>query len=72
MHPPRATRQTCCSVPSLPILFLVSLFPAAGEKGSAYAFRAPGGKLDMSGVVPVLDVKVTYFRFFVLLRSGSC
>lgn len=31
---------------------------AAGEKGSAYAFRAPGGKLDMSGSVPVMSVKV--------------
>jgi fructokinase len=31
---------------------------SAGEKGSAYAFRSPGGKMDISGIVPVLDVKV--------------
>lgn len=31
---------------------------SAGEKGSAYAFRSPGGKMDITGIVPVLDVKV--------------
>lgn len=31
---------------------------SAGEKGSAYAFRSPGGKMDMCGEVPVLSVKV--------------
>ena len=31
---------------------------SAGEKGSSYAFRSPGGKMDMCGAIPVLDVKV--------------
>lgn len=31
---------------------------SAGEKGSAYAFMSPGGKMDISGIVPILDVKV--------------
>lgn len=54
---------------------------SAGEKGSAYAFRAPGGKMDMSGAVPVLDVKVADttgagdaylagFLFYMLLSGG--
>ena len=32
--------------------------PAAGDKGSSYAFHAPGGKLALSGQVPVLGVDV--------------
>lgn len=54
---------------------------AAGEKGSAYAFHAPGGKMAMSGSVPVLSVKVadttgagdaylSGFVYYMLLRSG--
>ncbi|KAL4432540.1 hypothetical protein ABPG77_000477 [Micractinium sp. CCAP 211/92] len=54
---------------------------SAGEKGSAYAFRAPGGKMDMSGVVPVMDVKVADttgagdaylagFLFYMLMCGG--
>lgn len=54
---------------------------AAGEKGSGYAFHAPGGKLAMSGVVPVLDVAVkdttgagdaylAGFIFYMLLSGG--
>lgn len=31
---------------------------SAGERGSSYAFKSPGGKMDVSGVVPVLNVKV--------------
>ncbi|EFN55549.1 hypothetical protein CHLNCDRAFT_134013 [Chlorella variabilis] len=54
---------------------------SAGEKGSGYAFHAPGGKLAMSGVVPVLDVAVkdttgagdaylAGFIFYMLLSGG--
>ncbi|KAI7846208.1 hypothetical protein COHA_000278 [Chlorella ohadii] len=49
---------------------------SAGEKGSAYAFRAPGGKLDMSGVVPVADTTgagdayLAGFLFYMLLSGG--
>lgn len=47
--------------------------PAAGEKGSAYAFRGPGGKAAMSGVVPVLnvDVKDTTGAGDAYLAGGS-
>lgn len=31
---------------------------SAGEKGSSYAFRAPGGKMDVTGAVPVLSVDI--------------
>jgi fructokinase len=31
---------------------------SAGEKGSSYAFRAPGGKTDVTGVLPVMGVEV--------------
>lgn len=44
--------------PNLPPGLVSSPVCAAGEKGSGYAFHAPGGKMAMSGVVPVLDVKV--------------
>ncbi len=30
----------------------------AGARGSAYCFRGAGGKLDLSGTVPVLRVSV--------------
>lgn len=54
---------------------------SAGEKGSAYAFHAPGGKMAMSGTVPVMNVKVTDttgagdaylagFIFYMLLSGG--
>lgn len=54
---------------------------SAGEKGSAYAFKSPGGKMDITGVVPVLNVKVadttgagdaylSGFIFYMLLSGG--
>lgn len=54
---------------------------SAGEKGSSYAFRAPGGKMEVSGEVPVLGVDVVDttgagdaylagFTFYLLL-AGS-
>lgn len=54
---------------------------SAGEKGSAYAFRAPGGKSSVSGCVPVMDVKVvdttgagdsylSGFIFYTLMAGG--
>ena len=54
---------------------------SAGEKGSAYAFRAPGGKMELAGSVPVLDVDVVDttgagdaylagFIFYLLLAGG--
>jgi fructokinase len=54
---------------------------SAGEKGSAYAFRSPGGKMDITGSVPVLPVKVadttgagdaylSGFIFYMLLAGG--
>lgn len=56
--PASSMHQTLCSNSSLSLTRA-----AAGEKGSAYAFRAPGGKMDMTGVVPVLDVKAScHFR----------
>lgn len=71
-HPERVLEQ-CSSWKGV----LVS----AGEKGSAYAFHAPGGKMAMSGSVPVLSVKVadttgagdaylSGFVYYMLLRSG--
>jgi sugar/nucleoside kinase (ribokinase family) len=54
---------------------------SAGEKGSSYAFRSPGGKLDLCGVVPVMEVAVvdttgagdayTAGGFFRLCTSNS-
>lgn len=32
---------------------------SAGEKGSAYAFRTPGGKQDVAGIVGVFNIKVS-------------
>ena len=53
------------TAPSPPLVQVLARLPAAsgvlvsaGEKGSSYAFRGPGGKLETCGVVPVLDVKV--------------
>lgn len=54
---------------------------SAGEKGSSYSFRCPGGKLDVSGEVAVLPVKVedttgagdaylSGFIFYMLLSGG--
>jgi sugar/nucleoside kinase (ribokinase family) len=54
---------------------------SAGEKGSGYAFHAPGGKLALSGVVPVLSVDVADttgagdaflagFLFYMLMAGG--
>jgi len=54
---------------------------SAGEKGSAYAFKTPGGKMDTSGIVPVLPVKVADttgagdaylagFIFYMLMSGG--
>ena len=31
---------------------------SAGEKGSAYAFHSSSGKMDLTGIIPVLQVKV--------------
>lgn len=54
---------------------------SAGEKGSSYAFKSPGGKMDISGLIPVLPVKVAdttgagdaYLAGFILymLLSGG-
>lgn len=54
---------------------------SAGEKGSAYAFRAPGGKMDLTGALPVMNVEVvdttgagdcylSGFIFYMLLSGG--
>lgn len=54
---------------------------SAGENGSSYAFRAPGGKMDLSGTVPVLSVEIAdttgagdaYLSGFIyfMLKSGG-
>jgi hypothetical protein len=88
--PPPATVH-CCKPPSCPPRPRVvpwraeppprSLPRAAGEKGSGYAFHAPGGKLALSGVVPVLSVDVADttgagdaflagFLFYMLMAGG--
>lgn len=54
---------------------------SAGEKGSAYAFESPGGKMDISGMIPVLPVQVADttgagdaylagFVFYMLMSGG--
>ena len=54
---------------------------SAGEKGSAYAFRVPGGTSERSGAVPVLDIAVVDttgagdaylagFLFYLLAAGG--
>jgi fructokinase len=54
---------------------------SAGEKGSAYAFRSTAGKMDISGLVPILKVDVcdttgagdsylSGFVFYMLLSGG--
>lgn len=82
--PPAARPSAACAGRQLPSNHLWALRlqpasaslpppPAAGEKGSAYAFRAPGGKMAMSGTVPVLDVKVrSSLQPWSLLRFVTC
>lgn len=54
---------------------------SAGEKGSSYAFRSPGGKMDICGVVPVMGVQVadttgagdaylSGFIFYMMMGGG--
>lgn len=54
---------------------------SAGEKGSSYAFKSPEGDKDLTGIVPVLPVKVadttgagdaylSGFVFFLLQNGG--
>lgn len=39
--------------------FLRGVLVSAGEKGCAYAFAAPGAKTDITGIVPVFNVRVS-------------
>lgn len=54
---------------------------SAGAKGSSYAFKTPGGKMDITGSIPILPVKVqdttgagdaylSGFVFYMLLAGG--
>lgn len=58
VHSARSGHAWLCISSPLPCPATRRPCAAAGEKGSGYAFRGPGGKAAMSGVVPVLGVEV--------------